>query len=183
MELFAHPRKVVCSLGVVLVFALMTQIRAHGQTAESLSQVRKVYVGSLGTEEGATELRDAIIKALRRSSEVQIVETAEQADAVIVGSGKIWVTGSMRVGIRGSLSQKTYDGYLQAELVGKNDKTLWLYRVTPSNFQWNGIAWDLASHLVNNLMEAVRQIKQRGAGFGASDTTVLVIYLPSREGS
>lgn len=71
--------------------------------------MRKVFVGSLGTEEGATELRDAVIKALRKNSEVQIVETAKQADAVITGSGKIWVTGTMRVGIRGSLSQKTYD--------------------------------------------------------------------------
>ena len=78
-----------------------------------------------------------MIKALRKNSDIQIVETANEADAVIMGSGKIWVTGSFRVGVRGSLSQKNYDGYLQAELVGKNDKTLWSYRITPSRFQWH----------------------------------------------
>ena len=174
MELFTRPRKVFCALGVVLVFAFVTVNKANGHTAESLSQVTKVFVGSLGTEEGATELRDAMIKALRKNSDVQIVETATDADAVIMGSGKIWVTGSIRVGIRGSLSQKTYDGYLQAELVGKNDKTLWSYRVAPSSFQWNGIVWDLASHLVENLTEALRQIRKRGSwqrsGPRASDT-------------
>ena len=161
MELFTLPRKVFCALGVVLVFAFVTVNKANGQTAESLSQVTKVFVGSFGTEEGATELRDAMIKAIRKNSDIQIVETANEADAVIMGSGKIWVTGSFRVGVRGSLLQKNYDGYLQAQLVGKNDKKFWSYRVTPSRFQWNGIVWDLASHLVENMTEALRQIRKQ----------------------
>jgi hypothetical protein len=53
-------------------------------------------VDSLGREEGATELRDAMIKALHKNSDIQIVTTASEADAVIKGNGKIWVTGSMR---------------------------------------------------------------------------------------
>jgi hypothetical protein len=107
MELFTRPRKVFCALGVVLVFAFVTVNKANSQTAESLSQVTRVFVGSFGTEEGATELRDAMIKALRKNSDIQIVETANEADAVVMGSGKIWVTGSFRVGVRGSLLQKT----------------------------------------------------------------------------
>jgi hypothetical protein len=83
-----------------------------------LSQVKKVFVDSLGTEKGATELRDAMIKALRKDSDIQIVASASEADAVIIGSGKIWQTGSIRLGPHGSVSQPMYDGYLQADLKG-----------------------------------------------------------------
>lgn len=136
--------------------------QAYGQTAESLSQVRKVFVDSLGTEEGASDLRDAILKALHKNSDIQVAATAGEADAVIRGSGKIWVTGSMHFGPRGGASEKAYDGYLQVELLGKADKTLWSFRATPSRFPWDGIVWDLASHVVKYLMEALRQTRKAG---------------------
>ena len=134
------------SAPLLFSFFLPVNKAANGQTAESLSQVRKVFVDSLGREEGATELRDAMIKALHKNSDIQIVTTASEPDAVIKGNGKIWVTGSMRFEPHGGVSQKTYDGYLQVELLGKGDKALWSYRGTPSRFPWNGIVWDLASH-------------------------------------
>jgi hypothetical protein len=118
-----------------------------------------VFVDSLGGEEGATEIRDAMIKALRENSDVQIVATASEADAIITGSGKIWATGSIRPGLHGSVSQTMHEGDLQAELKGRGDKILWSQHVTPSSFPWNGIAWDLASHFVKNLTAALRQNK------------------------
>jgi|HubBroStandDraft_6_1064221.scaffolds.fasta_scaffold02979_2 hypothetical protein len=148
-------RKIIWAI-TLLLFAFVPVNKAHTQTAESLSQVKKVFVDSLGTEEGATELRDAMIKALRKNSDIQIVASGSEADAVIMGTGKIWKTGSIRLG-RGSTLQPVYDGYLQAELKGKNEKTLWSQYVKPSSFPWNGIVWDLASHLVKNLMTALRQ--------------------------
>lgn len=154
-----YSRSIICTLGAVLVFAFIPVSKAIGQTAESLSQVKKVFVDSLGGQKGATELRDAIIKALRKNSDIQIVATASEADAVITGSGKIWQTGSIRLGPHGSVSQPAYDGYLQGELKGKSEKTLWSQRLTPSSFPWNGIVWDLASHFVKNLMAALRQNK------------------------
>jgi hypothetical protein len=149
--------KIISTLGAILVFACVFVNKAYGQTAESLSQVKKVFVDSLGTEKGATDLRDAMIKALRKDGDIQIVATANEADAVITGSGKIWQTGSIRLGPHGSVSQPMYDGYLQVELKGKGDKTLWSQRLTPSSFPWNGVVWDLASHLVKSLMVAIRQ--------------------------
>lgn len=151
--------RVLCVAGVSLSIALGAGIEARGQTAESLSQVRKIFVDSLGTEEGGTELRNALIKALRKNKSIQIVETANEADAVIKGTGKIWVTGYIHVGPHGGMSEATYDGYLQAVLKGKDDKTLWSRRVTPSKFPWNGIVPDLAGHFANELSEALRQNK------------------------
>jgi hypothetical protein len=106
MALFMCPLKAICALGAVLVFAFISAKKANGQTAESLSQVKRVFVDSLGTEQGATELRDSMIKALRKNGDVQVVATASEADAVIRGSGKIWETGSIRVGPHGGMSQK-----------------------------------------------------------------------------
>jgi hypothetical protein len=157
--------KVVPTLGATAIFFFACVITANGQTAESLSQVKKVFVDSLGTEQGATELRDAVIKALRKNTTIQVVPSASEADAVIKGSGKIWVTGSIRVGPHGGLSEPTYDGYLQAEIKGKGDKTLWSQRVTPSRFPWNGVVWDLASHFVKDLAVALRQ----NGGVGSSE--------------
>ncbi len=157
MKLYPSPRKPICALGAILVLAFVPLKKANGQAADSLSQVKKVFVDSLGTDKGATELRDAMIKAFRKNGDIQIVATATEADAVISGDGKIWQTGSIRLGPHGSVSQPMYDGYLQAELKGKGDRTLWSQRATPSSFPWNGIVWDLASHLVKNLMTAIRQ--------------------------
>jgi hypothetical protein len=156
-----YLRKVSPAIAI-LAFAFLLTNKANAQTAESLSQVRKVFVDSLGTETGATELRDAMIKAVRKNSDIQIVASASEADAVFMGRGKIWKTGSIRLG-RGSTLQPVYDGYLQAELNGKNDKTLWSQYLKPSNFPWNGVTWDLASHLVKNLMAALRQSKKCGS--------------------
>jgi hypothetical protein len=150
-------RRIISALGAILVFAFVPLNNAYGQTAESLSQVKKVFVDSLDTEKCATDLRDAMIKAFRKNSDIQIVATATEADAVITGSGKIWQTGSIRLGSHGSYSQPMYDGYIQAELKGKGGKTLWSQRLTPSSFPWNGIVWDLASHLVKSLTVAIRQ--------------------------
>lgn len=162
VELYTWPRKLICTLGAVLVFAFVHVNRVNGQTAESLSQVKTVYVDSLGTEEGATELRDAMMKALRKNRGIQVVATASEADAVIMGSGKIWITGSIHVGPHGGLSQKSYSGYLQVELMGKGGKTLWSFHATPSRFPWNGVVWDLASRVVKYLMETLRQTRNVG---------------------
>ena len=83
-----YSRNIICALGAVLVFAFIPASKASGQTAESLSQVNKVFVDSLGGENGATELRDAIIKALRKNSDIRIVATASEADAGITGIAK-----------------------------------------------------------------------------------------------
>lgn len=155
-------RNLLYVLCAALVVAFVPVNKAFGQNAESLSLVKKVFVDSLGTEEDASALRDAILKALRKNSDIQVVATASEADAIITGNGKIWVTGSMHFGPHGGVPEKTYDGYVQVELLGKSSKSLWSFRATPSRFPWNGIVWDLASHVVKSLMEALRQNRNSG---------------------
>ena len=163
MKLHTNLRKLFRALRTVLVLAFIPMNSAGGQTAESLSQVKKVFVDSFGAEGGASELREATIKALRKSGDLKVVATTSEADAVIRGSGKIWVTGSMYMGPHGGVSEKTYDGYLQVELLGKTNKPLWTFRATSTRFPWNGIVWDLASHVVKSLVEALRQNRNSGS--------------------
>ncbi len=127
------------------------------QNAERLSQVRKLYVDSLGTDRGAAEMRERMVGLLRKSREVQLVSDPKTADALVTGTGRIWVTGYVSLNPRShGSSQPIFEGFLSAEVVGKNGETLWSYLVTPSKFPWNGITDDLARQMVTKLLAAVK---------------------------
>jgi hypothetical protein len=66
---------------------------AHAQTADTLSQVKRVYVGSLGDKQGATGLREKLIQRLRKAHDITVVANPSEADATITGIGKFWVKG------------------------------------------------------------------------------------------
>jgi hypothetical protein len=149
-----------CALLFLLV---VSPTAAHAQTADRLSQVRKIYVDSLGADHGAGQIREQLIRRLRKSHDIQLVSSAKEADAVLRGSGRIWVTGHISAnGRTHSPSQPTFSGVLSAELVGKQDETLWSYLVSPSNFVWNGVADDLASHLANKLLASLMAGDRQG---------------------
>jgi len=134
------------------------------QSAVSVSQVKKVYVDSLGDKKGASELREALTARLRKTREVQVVSSAGEADAVIRGSGEIWIKGYYNTGTRPSKNNEVpiYGGMLSVELKGKNDETLWSYLVTPSKMRWTSVAQDLASQTVKKLLETQRGSDKAG---------------------
>lgn len=152
---FRRPQATVLCL--LLALPLTGSPSANAQTAEQLSQVKKIYVDSLGTDHGAAEIRDQMMRRLRKSPQVQVVSDAKQADAVLRGTARIWVTGHISLNPRThSPSQPTFGGFLSAEVVGKNGDTLWSYLVSPSDFLWNGISDDLARQLVNKLLASLK---------------------------
>ena len=128
------------------------------QTALKLSQVKKVYVDSLGDKNGAKDLRDALIGQLRKSHEIQVVDKANDADAVITGSAEVWVKGYYSTNPKPSKLNEIpiYGGFLSVELKGKGDETLWSYLVTPSKIQWNGVTKDLTGQLTKKLLETLK---------------------------
>src|SRR5271165_938082 len=94
------------------------------QAANRLSQVKKLYVDSLGTDNGAARMRDRLVQRLHKSHEVEVVSDPKQADAVIRGEGRIWVTGHTSLSPHShSATEPTFEGFLSAELVGKNGDT------------------------------------------------------------
>jgi phosphate transport system substrate-binding protein len=151
------------SLSVLLALVLAISAAGYAQSAVRLSEVTKLYVDSLGTDKGAGEMRLQIIRRLRKSQNVQVVSNPKEADAVVKGTGRIWVTGRVSLSPRShSISQPTLAGFLSAEVVGKNDETLWSYLVTPSDFPWNGITDDLANQLVTRLVAALKVNDHQG---------------------
>ncbi len=82
---FAH---LLCLL--LVVGSAVTVARA--QSADWLSQVKKIYIASLGTDHGAAEIREQIVRRLRKSQDIQVVQDQKDADARLTGTGRIWVT-------------------------------------------------------------------------------------------
>ncbi len=136
------------------------------QTATPLSQIKKIYIGSLGEKKGSAELRDALVKHLRKVRGLEVVATPEEADAVMSGNGELWVKGYYSTSSRPSPygQNAIYGGVLSVEVKGKDNETLWSYLVTPNKFHWDSVTQDLAIRLVKKFGEAL----QAGAVKGAS---------------
>jgi hypothetical protein len=156
------------SIAVLLCAAAWTAGAAgsfSAQSAVTISQVKKVYVDSLGSKKGASEIREALIARLRKSQEIQVVANAEEADAVITGNGEIWIKGYYSTDPKPSRFNQVpiYGGVLSVELKGKNDETLWSYLVTPSKARWGSILQDLSDQMVKKFLETLRKNGETGA--------------------
>jgi len=148
--------RVLPSCGLVILVVVLVSA-AGAQNAERLSQVKRVYVDSLGEGRRASDVRSQIIRRLGKSRDIRAVQNVNDADAVIKGTEQIWTTGEISLSPRShSANQPVYEGFLSAELVGKNHKTLWSYLVTPSKFRWGSITEDLAAQLASRLLADIR---------------------------
>ena len=167
MKIPYHMRNPLRGSALTLASALcallvLASACGYAQVAERLSQVRKVYVDSFGTGHGADEMRQQLVHRLRKSHDIQVVSDPREADALVRGTGRIWVTGYLFLNSRShSPIETAFGGFLSAEVVGKNGDTLWSYLVTPSRFLWNSITDDLASQIVNKMLASLKEEDQQ----------------------
>lgn len=129
---------------------------ANCQTAESLSAARKIYVAEFNGGKAAEQLRASVIRRLQKSGRFQLADSPEAADAVLTGTGQVWIGGYLSTNWRAPSAnrQPVYEGYLSVEIKGKDQRTLWSYLVTPSRSIWANITNDLAGSLVRNMVAA-----------------------------
>jgi phosphate ABC transporter phosphate-binding protein len=134
---------------------ILTAISLHAQTATDLSQVKKVFVSPISGVTGAA-LRQSLEKQLRKSGQFELVATSRQADAIIKGSGQIWVKGYITTSPRTPAAnrQAIYAGFLSVEVVGADDAVLWSYLVTPSRLSLGNIFDNLCENLVKEMIAA-----------------------------
>lgn len=153
------PFAAIWRLVAALLLLCVSARSDRAQTAETLSQVKKVYVETFGQENGASILRQKTLERLREKGKLEIVGAAKEADAVIKGNGSIWLTGYVSTDPRSpaNVRQPIYHGYLSVEVTGKNGEPLWSYLVTPSRFRAGDITKDLADHLVAKLFVALAE--------------------------
>lgn len=148
---------------LVMIIAVAALSPALPQSAESLSQMKKVYVASFGQSTAAAKLRERTIEQLKEKAKLRVVESQSDADAVIHGEGSVWVTGYVSNDVRSPSNSRVaiLRGYLSVEVTGKGGEPLWSYLVTPSGFIMGDITKDLADHLVARLAAAVSQNSER----------------------
>lgn len=159
LKIYASLRGIFA--GLFLLFCV-APIPCTAQKAEKLSQVKKLYVGSLGQSRRADELRARLIHHLEHEHEIHIVDNPANADALLKGSGQIWTTGEVSLSPHSnSANEAVLEGYLSIEIVGKSDQTLWSYLATPSKFPWGGIADNLARQAASRLGEDIRRSATR----------------------
>jgi hypothetical protein len=58
------------------------------QTAETLPQLKKIYVASLGGKQGAAELRDKLILRLKKSPAIE-VRSSSEAHAILTERARL----------------------------------------------------------------------------------------------
>jgi phosphate transport system substrate-binding protein len=159
---------------LLLAATLAAPSRAECQAGPTLSQTRTLYVAPFeGGNDGAL-LRQALIKRLRKSGKYLIVESPNDADAIVEGHGEIWVKGHLTTNSRspGVNRQTVFAGYLSVEVVSKGREPLWSYLVTPSKFVWGSIVDDLANNLFKEMLVAIEEKGQPVTAPGTKQTIV-----------
>jgi hypothetical protein len=151
----------------LVVVAMVSTLIPHSgisQSATHLGSVKRLFVDSFGEKPGASNLRDSLAALLAKSHAVTVVKKPEEADAVLMGTGEVWVKGHYSLNPRQrevtADTQPVYGGYLSVELKGKGDETLWSYLVTPHQHVTGDIYKDLAGHVVKKLLEAIKGEKK-----------------------
>jgi hypothetical protein len=84
---------IICILTTTEVLYSTALGGVRAQTAETLPQVKKVYVTSLGGKQGAAELRDKLILRLKKCPGIEVVGSSSEADAILIGTGETWQIG------------------------------------------------------------------------------------------
>ena len=129
------------------------------QTATSLEQVERVFVGSFGSSGEAQQVRQALIEELRRHRKPQVADSAAESDAALTGSGGVWVKGYYSLNPRarsiGEDAHPVYGGYISVELRGRQNEVLWSYLVTPHRYGPEPIGRNLATQIGQKLREAL----------------------------
>jgi len=129
------------------------------QSASALEQVKRLFVGSFGNNAEAQQVRQAVIDELRRHGKFTAADSAAESDAVLTGSGEVFVKGYYSLNPRertiGEDAHPVYGGYISIELKGRGNEVLWSYLVTPHRFGPQPIGRNLADQIVKKLKEAM----------------------------
>jgi hypothetical protein len=142
----------------------MVAVLAAAQPAAKTQRIHTVFIEPFGNKPGAGALRDVFIDKLQRSHKVKITDSRDQADAVIVGSGEMWIKGYMssnpRIRYVTHESRAVYGGYLSIELKDRQNETLWSYLVTPGKAG----AEDAASSMATQMVKKIAPVLEEGPG-------------------
>jgi phosphate ABC transporter phosphate-binding protein len=146
------------AIPIVLSLLMAQPVPAQAQSADALSQVRKIYIDATGAKPDPAAMSKHLIDSLRKDHSLEIVTDQGRADAILKASSEIWVKAYVSVNPRSPGSKyPIYGGFLSAQLIGKDGGPLWSYLVTPSRYASTGIHQDLADQIIKKLLAALHE--------------------------
>jgi phosphate transport system substrate-binding protein len=141
------------AMPILLLFLIAWPTSAQPQAADTLSQIKTIYIDTTGARPDAAEMRKHLTESLRKDHSLAIAADQSQSDAILKATSEIWVKAYISVNPRAPGSKyPVYGGFLSAQLIGKDGEVLWSYLVTPSKYASSGIHQDLSDQLIKNLL-------------------------------
>ncbi|MGA7318850.1 MAG: hypothetical protein WBX22_33345, partial [Silvibacterium sp.] len=140
---------------ILTLFLLLGACGGLAQGAQGLSGIHSIRVEFSPDSRRIEETRARIDQQLAKNR-LQVVNETASADAVLRLRSNVWATGTISASPRSNSTRATnYQGYLSAELIGKDNQTLWSYLVTPTHLRTESFTDDLADQLVSRLVTAI----------------------------
>jgi hypothetical protein len=143
---------------------LLLALVLGAQSAQRLSDVHKIFVGSLGGGDGANVIREKIIARLVQSGKVTIVNVPAEADAFLTGARQATARehyGAIATTTIASASGGTrYDATAAIELTGKGGEVLWAGEGT-SGFLYRSATSSAASAAAKSLVKAIEKARRQ----------------------
>jgi phosphate ABC transporter phosphate-binding protein len=137
------------------ILVAVCAVAANAETVDSLAHVKTLYVAAFIGGPEADHLHESFVRRLTKGR-FKLVQSPQSADAVVTGTGQIWVKGYITINPRTPSTdrQTVYAGYLSVAVAGADGQPLWSWLVTPGRLTWSNIVDDLAAHAAKKLLEA-----------------------------
>jgi phosphate ABC transporter phosphate-binding protein len=161
------------TLGWLVLLVCGSWATLQAESIETLAQVKKLYIADFHGGQEAAHLRGSFLRHLVRDH-FEIVQSPKDADAVLNGTGEVWLKGYVSISARTPASdrQAVYAGYLSIEVNGRDGQPLWSWLATPGKLAWTNIVDNLASRAAKQLTEAAKSQPTTAAAAASSTSTL-----------
>lgn len=136
-------------LAPMLLFAAMLCAR----NADRLEDVHRIYVDSFDQGDAADAMRSKILAELGKAHRFEVVETAEQADAVLTGASRI---AKLPRGNQHTARGVRYRATADVSLVAKDQTVLWRDDPSTGAASHFTLTSNLAERIVKDLLKAAK---------------------------
>jgi hypothetical protein len=138
----------------VLAQLVLFTIPGGAEKVERLRDVKSIHVASLGTAQGASLIREKIIRKLTAARVFSLVDSPQDADAVLAGVGEIVMEpGHSLPGMPRDPSSRAA---LTLRLVSKEKRVLWTGEAYPRFFSRSASS-SLADRVARDLLRALQK--------------------------
>jgi hypothetical protein len=142
----------------VLSLATFCGLVPAQENPQRLQDVRKIYVDTFGNGDGADVIRSKVITRLVKAGRFEVVQSAEQADAVLTGASQVSKTSHYSASANGQYGNASggtrYHATAGIQLLSKDQRILWADDASNGAFSRSASS-SLADHIVKDLLKAI----------------------------